>query len=160
MDDDSFAENYSEITSPNDISETTDCPQALASIQVTQATNLGPETIKVKHERKKATSWTYEEEIYLNQLVNKYGHKWVSFTNYFPDKTVLQIKNRWYSNLRKDERRQNANEHKKRNKFHSPNDQPATFPKKTDNFWDEHLPEESFLQECMNIFYDMDNPPV
>ena len=43
----------------------------------------------------KNQSWTIEEEILLNQKIKLLGFKWTEIARYFPNRSVINIKNHW-----------------------------------------------------------------
>ncbi|KAH0795859.1 Myb-like DNA-binding domain containing protein [Histomonas meleagridis] len=49
----------------------------------------------------KSYPWTLEEDELLMKLVREMGRKWVQIGKFFPHRSVNDIKNRWYSNLKK-----------------------------------------------------------
>lgn len=49
----------------------------------------------------KNTPWTPEEDELLRQKVTQYGPRWVLLTAYFPNRTDVNIKNRWVVLLRR-----------------------------------------------------------
>ena len=46
------------------------------------------------------SKWTTEEEQLLLQLINNYGTKWSQFVTYFPNRSYMNIKNRYYSHIK------------------------------------------------------------
>ena len=113
-----------------------------------------------KPKRQKAIVWKPEEDERLFKLVNMYGHKWIQFQKYFPGLTDLQIKNRWYSNIRRAQRRLLSTPSKKRKNLTPTQQQMENYflfiqNIDSDHFWDNHLNEECFLKECMDIYNDI-----
>ena len=151
--------HYSKIISQNG-SEQSDLPIVLTSIHDITCSNqpkMKHESLEEKPVRKNVISWTYEDDRQLSRLVSEYGHKWMFFSKYFPGKTVLQVKNRWYSNLRKEQRKQKSlvQPTKTRKYYLSTKNTNNTFPQKIDNFWDVHLQDESILKDCFDIYLEM-----
>lgn len=107
--------------------------------------------VRRAHHHEKPIVWTTEEDDELSKLVQLHGHKWIQISKYFPNRTEIQIKNRWYSNQRREERRKKC-QIKTFALFVSPSQ--IQQPNKTDiqnlppqNFWDKIFDESSFLQE-------------
>ena len=112
-----------------------------------------------KMKRSQMIQWKPEDDEKLLHLVELLGHKWIEIVKYFPGLTQLQIKNHWYSNIRKMKRKMVALSEKKEMLAikQSQKKQKITIFKDSSNeaFWDEHLNEETFLKECYNIYLEM-----
>ena len=109
--------------------------------------------------RQSPIAWKPEEDEKLSKLVEIIGHKWIQLIKYFPDKTELQIKNRWYSNIRRNQRKmKNRNKEPKpirSRKSRSLTSYEHVKPIDPDQFWERHLNREEFIKECMEVFYEI-----
>jgi len=50
---------------------------------------------------KKGVKFTHEEDLLIAQLFQEYGTAWTTIASYFPDRTPVMIKNRYYSHIRR-----------------------------------------------------------
>ena len=50
---------------------------------------------------KKGVKFTHEEDLKIAELFAQYGTAWTKIASYFPDRTPVMIKNRYYSHIRR-----------------------------------------------------------
>ena len=71
--------------------------------------------------------WTMEEDEFLKKKLFEFGPKWVKISRFFPNRTDIQLKNRWFVLIRKESKQRRKDLKNVIGQSHETNDNVNTY---------------------------------